>query len=550
MKLLDYGKRRTGIAILILVIVIASGVWWLTSYHGGTLRTTAPESRKILYYQSPMHPWVKSDRPGKCTVCGMELVPVYESGTPGSMPSTDIVMLPEGAPNVASIKTGEVRRRSLARSLRVAGMIENDDSRHRILSAFTSGRIEKLFVNFEGAEVEAGQPIATFYSKDLLAAIREYKVAYGQGPSPLLTATQMRLQQLGLSKDQITKAPQRSETDIFVDILAPITGTVIKRYVYEGQYVQEGEKLFEIADFSTMWFQFVAYEQDLPFLELGQKVTVRTTALPDKVFQAEIKFINPNMDDATRSARVRVEIANPKRELRHKLYAEGTVELDAPDVLGVPRTAVLWPGNDPRVYVEQHPGAYQQRRVILGRPGDDFWEVLEGLEEGERVVTSGNMLVDGQAQLLNISAPRDESPPLHDPAMEMSAAEHEALERYLQAVADLADTLARDDLGAFNAALSRLPAPPRGFPADVKEPDGPAVDLRTARTSFLPLSEAVANYAMQVRGHFPKLKVFRCPMSDRVGKDTPKNAKWIQFSPSLRNPFMGREMLECGTEVK
>ena len=405
-----------------------------------------------------MHPWVKSDRPGKCTVCGMELVPVYESGALGNTPSTDIVMLPEGAPNVTGIKTGEVRRRSLARSLRVAGMIENDDSKHRILSAFTGGRIEKLFVNFEGAEVEAGQPIATFYSKDLLAAIREYKVAYGQGPSPLLTATQMRLQQLGLSKDQITKAPQRSETDIFIDILAPITGTVIKRYVYEGQYVQEGEKLFEIADFSTMWFQFVAYEQDLPFLELGQKVTVRTTALPDKSFQAEIKFINPNLDDATRSARVRVEIANPKRELRHKLYAEGTVELGAPDVLAVPRTAVLWPGNDPRVYVEQRPGAYQQRRVILGRPGDDFWEVLEGLKEGERVVTSGNMLIDGQAQLLNVGAPRDESPPLHDPAMEMSAAEHEALERYLQTVADLADTLARDDLGAFNAALSKLPA--------------------------------------------------------------------------------------------
>ena len=249
----------------------------------------------------------------------------------------------------------------------------------------------------------------------------------------MLTATQMRLQQLGLSKDQIAKAHQRIETDIFIDILAPIAGTVVKRYVYEGQYVQEGEKLFEIADFSTMWFQFVAYEQDLPFLELGQKVTVRTTALPDKIFQAEIKFINPNMDNATRSARVRVEIANPKRELRHKLYAEGTVELDAPDVLAVPRTAVLWPGNDPRVYVEQQPGAYQQRRVILGRPGDDFWEVLEGLKEGERVVTSGNMLVDGQAQLLNVSAPRDESPPLHDPAMDMTAGEHEALERYLQA---------------------------------------------------------------------------------------------------------------------
>ncbi len=550
MKLNNFARRRTVIAVLIIAIALAVAAWWFISQNARAALIAASPTRKVLYYQSPMHPWVKSDKPGKCTVCGMELVPVYEGGGQSSRPSTDIVMLSESAPNVAGIKTEEVRRRSLARSLRVAGMIEDDDSKHRILSAFTGGRIEKLFVNYEGAEVEAGQPIATFYSKDLIAAIREYKVAYGQGPSPLLTASQMRLQQLGLSKDQIAEAHQRSETDIFVDILAPISGTVVKRFAYEGQYVQEGEKLFEIADFSTMWFQFVAYEQDLSLLRVGQKVSVRTPALPDKVFTAEIKFINPNLDNTTRSARVRVEIANPNRELRHKLYAEGTVEVDAPEVLAVPRTAVLWPGNNPRVYVEQQPGAYQQRRVILGRAGDDFWEILEGLKEGERVVTSGNMLIDGQAQLSNVGAPSDESPPLHDPAMEMNAAEHEALENYLQAVADLSDTLARDDVPAFNAALAKLPSPPTGFPADVKKPAGAAPDLATARSAFLPLSEAAADYAMHVRAHFPKLKVFRCPMSDTAGKGIPKNARWIQFSASLRNPFMGREMLECGAEVK
>lgn len=548
MNSINFTRRRAVVALVIAVIAVALGAWWLTSRQ--TRARMAPaESRKVLYYQSPMHPWVKSDKPGKCTVCGMELVPVYEGGQ-ASGPSTDIVMLPEGAPNVASIKTAEVRRRSLGRSLRVAGMIEDDDSKHRILSAYTGGRIEKLYVNFEGAEVQAGQPIATFYSKDLIAAIREYKVAYGQGPSPMLTASAVRLEQLGLSKDQIAKAHERKETDIYVDILAPVAGTVVKRYVYQGQYVQEGEKLFEIGDFSTMWFQFVAYEQDLPLLKVGQKVTVRMPALPDKVFQAEIKFINPNMDDATRSARVRVEIANPNRELRHKLYAEGTVELDAPDVLAVPRTAVLWPGDNPRVYVAKEAGAYQQRRVILGRSGDDFWEILEGLEEGERVVTSGNMLIDGQAQLLNIAAPSDESPPLHDPAVAMNAAEHEALEKYLAAIAELADTLARDDVGAFNAVLAKLPGAPAGFPNDVKQPQGPAPDLAIARSSFLPLSEAAADYAMHVRAHFPKLKVFRCPMSERAGPGIPNNAKWIQFTPTLRNPFMGREMLECGAEVK
>ena len=543
--------RSRMLLTMVLIGLLAMGVvWWLVSQRQSSARD-APnaDGKKVLYYQSAMHPWVKSDKPGKCTVCGMELVPVYDTGQAGSGATTDIVMLPEGAPNVASIKTVEVRRQPLARTLRVAGMIQDDDSKHRILSAYTGGRIEKLFVNFVGAEVTAGQPIATFYSKDLVAAIREYKVAYGQGPSPLLTASQMRLQQLGLSQDQIAKAHQRSETDVFVDILAPVTGTVVKRYVYEGQYVQEGETLFEVADFSTMWFQFIAYEQDLPSLKLGQNVTVRTVSLPDKVFHAQIKFIDPNIDDTTRSARVRVEIDNPNRELRHKLYGEGTVELEAPEVIAVPKNAVLWPGDNPRVYVDRGNGAYQQRRVILGRAGNDFWEVLEGVKEGERVVASGGMLIDSQAHLQNVSAPSEESPPLPDPALRMNAQQHEALEKFLVAMADLADTLARDDLGAFNAAIAKLPPLPEDF-GKVSVPSVPAADLAAARRIFLPLSEAAANYAMQVRGHFPKLRIFRCPMSQMAGEGIPTNAKWIQLSANLRNPFMGQEMLECGTEVK
>lgn len=550
MNLAKIVQSRMLLTIVLIGLLAVGVLWWLVAQRQSIAREASkPGERTVLYYQSPMHPWVKSDKPGKCTVCGMELVPVYDAGQAGNGATTDIVMLPEGAPNVASIKTVEVRRQALSRTLRVAGMIEDDDSKHRILSAYTGGRIEKLFVNFVGAEVQAGKPIATFYSKDLVAAIREYKVAYGQGSSPLLTASQMRLQQLGLSQDQIAKAHQRSEADVFVDILAPVTGTVVKRYVYEGQYVQEGEKLFEIADFSTMWFQFIAYEQDLPSLKLDQKVTVRTAALPDKVFRAQIKFIDPNIDDATRSARVRVEIDNPNRELRHKLYGEGTVELEAPEVVAVPKNAVLWPGDTPRVYVDLGNGAYQQRSVILGRAGNDFLEVLEGVKEGERVVASGGMLIDSQAHLQNVSSPAEESPPLPDPAMSMNAQQHEALEKFLVAMADLADTLARDDLGAFNVAIAKLPPLPEGFPK-VPAPSVPAADLAAARRNFLPLSEAAANYAMQVRGHFPKLRIFRCPMSQMAGEGIPKNAKWIQLSANLRNPFMGQEMLGCGAEVK
>ena len=167
----------------------------------------------------------------------------------------------------------------------------------------------------------------------------------------------------------------------------------------EGQYVKEGEKLFEIADFTKMWFMFSAAEQELPFLKSGQSVTVNVPSLPGEVLKAPIAFINPNLDEMTHSAMVRVVLENPGRRLKNKSYAGGVIELEAPEVITVPRTAVLWPGKSPRVYVEKAAGAYEQRGVKLGRAGDSLWEVLDGLKEGERVVVAGNMLIDGQAQL-------------------------------------------------------------------------------------------------------------------------------------------------------
>jgi Cu(I)/Ag(I) efflux system membrane fusion protein len=305
-----------------------------------------------------------------------------------------------------------------------------------------------------------------------------------------------------------------------------------------------------------MWFHFVAYEQDLPFLREGLPVSITTPSLPGRTFSSTIKFINPNLDGTTRSARVRVEIANPtserglhqQHEILHKLYADATVALDAPEVIAVPRNAVIWTGGNPRVYIEKSEGAYQQQQIILGRAGDQYWEILEGVKPGDRVVASGNMLIDGQAQLNNLGESREESAPLGDPVMEMTAREHDALEQFFIAAASISAALADDDLAAYNQAIARLPPAPPGIAATAPPPI--ASDLTGARRNFLPLSQAVADYAKRVHGHFPALKIFRCPMSDQVGGGVPENARWIQFSAELRNPYMGKEMLHCGVEVK
>ena len=397
--------------LLTLSLVLATGLaggWILRASSSSALPAAA--ERKPLYYQSPMHPWVKSDRPGKCTICGMDLVPVFsDSPTAGSADAPNIVLLPVGAPAIIGVQSEAVARMPLRRTLRVAGTIEDDNSRHRIISARFEGRIERLHVNFEGAEVPAGAPLADITSVSLNTRLGEYRLlSNGPGRDPgALRAAASRLRQLGLTDEQMRAFAGQGEQTWTVPILAPIGGTVVKQSVYEGAYVKEGDPLFELADFSAMWFTFDVYEKDLADIRAGQHVRVRTPSVPGRELSATVNFINPNLGDAARTAKVRAILPNPlvgegvarRRELLHRLTAEADVELDAAPVLAVPRSAVIWPGGAPRVFVEKAPGAYERRAVRLGRAGDDRWEVLGGLAEGERVVTQGGVLLDGQAQL-------------------------------------------------------------------------------------------------------------------------------------------------------
>ena len=525
-------------AHLAIIALAAAGGWYASRLWPPAPDAATGGKRKILLYQSPMHPWVKSDKPGQCTVCGMDLVPVYEGGANFDKATGDMVMLPPGSPNVVGVGTSEVRKQPLARTLRVAGMIGEDESRHGIISAPVEGRIDGLAMTMDGDKVTRRQPLATIFSRTLLSAANDYKLALPQG-GPALDQAKQRLEQYGLVWEQIQAIPQRQPDDIYFGILSPLTGNVVKSYVSEGQFVREGDRLFEIADFTKMWFMFTAYEQDLPLLHKGQLVTVTTPSLPGASLIAKIAFISPNLDEMTRSARVRVVLENPDRRIKNKTYAEGVVELDAPEVIAIPRSAVLWPGGTPRVYVEKGPGAYQQRNVKLGRSGDDCWEVLEGLNEGERVVLTGNMLMDGQAQLDAMVASQPAAPD-----MEISP----ELKTYLAAVASLNEALANDDLAAANSTLAKLPPAPDGL---VKTPaPAPNPDIKELRKAFLPWSQEVATFAAGLKKSFPELKIFRCPMTNELWPGAPADAKWIQLGGDLRNPYWGKEMLECGVEVK
>jgi Cu(I)/Ag(I) efflux system membrane fusion protein len=350
-----------------------------------------------------------------------------------------------------------------------------------------------------------------------------------------------------------------------VNVRAPMSGTVVSRTVYEGQYVEINDRLFEIGDFSRMWFVFDVYEADLAWVRPGQTVALSLASLPGQLLTAPVDFIDPNLNETTRTARARVVLDNADRRLLHRQTGIATVRLDAPDVLLVPRSAVLQHCGTPVVFVARDEHAYAATRIRLGRIGDTTAEVLGGLAEGDRVVTQGGLILDGQAQLAHaaVAAVGDPGPdpatpatvpagePKHDPAA------YALLRDLAFAAADAAAALAADDLGAYRKQLPALRAAlqaylasftpaARGPLARFKDAlaDGP--DLGAARRAFEPFSTALVDLVRAEHVHHREagLYAFECPMTPVLG-----TGRWLSRSTALRNPFFGSEMLECGDQL-
>lgn len=561
---------KTFLTLFLISASLAVG-WFLRGNFGGASMTAASSTseRKVLFYQSAMHPWVKSDKPGRCTICGMALTPVYE-GDKGIDASGggEVVALTQNQIQVLHVETADAKVQPLTRTLPVAGMIDDNATRHRILSAYIDGRIDKLHVNFMGAEVSEGQPLAEFYSPTLLQSEREYRQLTGD----LKKNTGLRLRQMGLTPSQIEALDKKAGDALTSQILSPISGTVVGQNVYEGQYVTAGEKLLEIADFSIMWFQFRAYEQDMPWIEIGQSVTVTTPSLPGKSFEGKVTFIDPNFDETTRSTKVRVELANPlingRRVLLHRLYADGALKVAAPAMLTVPRSAVIETGPEAVVYVDRSEGAYARTVVKIGRRGDKLMEILSGIQAGDKVVTNGNLLIDGQAEMNRSFMSPVEPMKTAAPMAPLSETQKQAISDFVKVSDAMAAALAADDLAAFNKASEPAMKQAGALVEVLRSPEGKLdtldaleksrhfhgfEDIQKARVAFHTFTVAATAVLEPLRmaDGAPTFNVWECAMVDQAIPDAPKKGRWVQMPGRAgENPFFGKEMLNCAKEIK
>ena len=428
--------------LIVAVLVAATGVVAIAADKPGSTNAAASASGKMLY-TCGMHPWIIQDHPGNCPICGMKLEPVrkqadrsvatdkgkilyYKStmipGETSPVPAKDSMGM-DMAPvyeNAASssaiaidpatiqlmnIHTAEIARGPLRRTIRTVGTIDYNETALADVTTKFKGWIEKLDVDATGELVHQGQPLFEIYSPELYSTEAEYLSASETNNDPsapvLREAAREKLKFFDISDAQIAGLEKTREPRKSLEILAPEDGFVIEKDVVQGQMVDAGMKLYRLADLGIVWVFAQVYEQDLPYIQLGQEATVRLSSLPDREFRGRVTFIYPDVDVKTRTAKVRLEFENPGYFLKPGMFvsAQITSELE-PAALLIPDSAILRSGEKNTVFVALPGGKFDPRVVVLGPEAEnDRYEVVSGVQAGERVVTSGQFMLDSESQL-------------------------------------------------------------------------------------------------------------------------------------------------------
>ena len=387
------------ILIILVVLLVAAGAAVFFTRSRGTTSSapsvaTQPGERKVKYYKSTMMLGEISQTPHKDSM-GMDMVPVYE----GEADSGAISIDPVTTQNMG-LRTGVVTKGPLRRNIRSVGVIDFNETALSEVTTKFKGWIEKLYVDSTGKQVHKGEPLFEIYSPDLYTTQNEYLLAL-KGAGGLKESSLTKLKYYDVSAEQIAELEKSGQPKKTLSVSAPRDGVVVEKMAVEGQMVEAGMKLYRVADLSTVWVHSQVYEQDLGFIKLGQEAVVSLSYLPDRKFRGRVTDIYPTVDEKTRTAKVRMEFHNPGFFLKPGMFATVQIEseLEAEAVL-VPDMAVLRSGEKSTVFIALDGGKFEPRTVTTGaRSENNTYQVLSGLKEGERVVTSGQFMLDSESQL-------------------------------------------------------------------------------------------------------------------------------------------------------
>jgi Cu(I)/Ag(I) efflux system membrane fusion protein len=555
-------KFHSAITFAMALSVISAGLLATGCGKAGSA-TGEPAAAK---YHCPMHPTYTSDRPGDCPICNMKLVPIKgtqpaplhaEAAPPASVPGRTIISISPDKQQLIGLRTAVVGKQRLTEVIRTTAVFEHDETKLAKIAPRFAGWVRDLKVNFTGQAVEKGDPLLTVYSPDLFAAENEYLLAFKRlsqlkaaaasdafdSVRRLAESARRRLTLWQISDHEIRALEASGEPKDELLIRSPASGHVISKTAVEGKAFTSGETLFEIGSMSPIWLRASVTESDLPLVRESQKARVILPYLGNKTYESKVTFLYPHLEAQTRRGEVRLEVDNPNHELRPQMWANVEIEAGFGERLAAPASAVIDTGERYVAFVLRADNHLEPREVKIGAKTDDWWEVKAGLKEGEKVVTRALFLVDSESQLKAAIAGMAGG---HDHAA--PAKTTEPLSSVLAHYVKIQATLAADSLaGVPEAARSiaklvaddatkTLPAALAAQAAAVAD----AKDIAAARERFKPLSVALIQHLEQNQVQTSLYFEAYCDMA---------KAGWLQVGRALRNPYFGKEMLECG-EIK
>jgi Cu(I)/Ag(I) efflux system membrane fusion protein len=421
------GKKKGGLLAGIALAVILAGIAGTVAFfkvpafhallhpHADNAAGDAAKPGKAQY-TCPMHPFIVSDKPGVCPVCGMSLVPKESMAanlSDNAARSIGMVSMSPTQRLMANVATEKVSRREFGLDTLAVGTVTWDERKAAKVSSRIGGRVEKLVVDFTGTRVVKGQPLLEIYSPDLIAAQREYLVVLSGAErlkeSPyedaremsrrLLEASRTRLTLWGVTDEQLEELARRKEPRTVFTVFAPRSGIITERLVSAGQYVMEGAALFSIAEMDPVWVQAEVHDFEIGRVPVGTSAVVTTQAYPGREFRGKVTFVDPYLNAETRTVKVRVDLPNPGGILKPDMFVRVAFRGRKGTVLAAPESAVLVTGERALSWVEVEPNTFEPRMIRVGARAGGYYQILSGLAEGDTVVTSAGFLIDSESQL-------------------------------------------------------------------------------------------------------------------------------------------------------
>ena len=583
--------------VIIYIGLLAVGILLGWLLFGGTSNEEAEHNHDTALEQNQMwtcsmHPQIMQPEPGDCPICGMDLIPA-ESSAEGLL--ADQFKLTKNAMALANIQTsivGNVETNDSA--IKLTGKIAKNEETNAVQVSYFSGRIERLNVSFTGEDVRKGQLLATIYSPELYAAQQELITAASlkESQPALYKAVRNKLKLWKLSENQISQIETSGKVKENFPVYATVSGTVSEKLVEQGDYIKQGQPLLKISNLSTVWAIFDVYENQIDLFKKGQEINITTNAFANKELKGKVDFIDPILDTRTRTVKLRVELNNKENLFKPGMFVEGRIKgviSNKTQVLSIPSSAILWTGERSVVYLKTNPNEpiFEMLKITLGNKIGDKYEVLEGLNNGDEIVTNGTFTVDAAAQLQGkksmmnkeggkvttgheghlgmeeTTSVNNEKTFNMNERIKVSKEFQNQLKAVFNDYIKLKDALVKDDsknvveesrnlkahLSKVDMKLLSDKATHNHWMSLEKEINASANSIsntskiKEQRNHFKHLSPHLTN-AIEVFGINEKVYHQFCPMADNN-----KGAYWLSKDEKVINPYFGDAMLTCG-EVK